>query len=136
MKMWKATYEDKLVFSFACIVLDEIQSHSPSHRLWESQVMTQGALYLADALKSNVGLKTLNVRENGIADEGLTAFMEAIKFNVTITELRLEDNPQFGDYPPLLEQIKTVLADPVRAAWASGEADTKPACEIPLEHRD
>eukprot|EP00048_Salpingoeca_helianthica_P009872 m.141690 g.141690 ORF g.141690 m.141690 type:complete len:67 (+) comp14966_c0_seq44:816-1016(+) len=33
----------------------------------------------------------------------------------------------------LYVEIKVLLTDPVRAAWAAGEADTKPAREIPVE---
>lgn len=35
----------------------------------------------------------------------------------------------------ILAEIAQLLADPVRAAWASGEADTKPAIGIAVAKR-
>jgi len=50
------------------------------------------AAALADTLRDNSTLKTLNLRKNSIGDDGIEALAEALKFNRTLISLDLREN--------------------------------------------
>eukprot|EP00965_Chrysotila_dentata_P037276 1240561-Pleurochrysis_carterae.AAC.3 len=52
----------------------------------------KGAKSLAEALKVNTRIKSLNLGDNWFADEGTQAVAEALKVNATLTSLNLSDN--------------------------------------------
>eukprot|EP00048_Salpingoeca_helianthica_P021482 m.12516 g.12516 ORF g.12516 m.12516 type:complete len:272 (-) comp6025_c0_seq1:24-839(-) len=121
--------------------------------------VTPAAVYaLVDALKVNRGLQTLILNRLAIDDAAAAAFADMLRVNTTLTtielcgtlitdvgaqaiceSLRVNFAIRYLDLPrsisaSLLQTIASLLDDPVREAWAAGEADTKPAREIPLEH--
>eukprot|EP00048_Salpingoeca_helianthica_P009414 m.135158 g.135158 ORF g.135158 m.135158 type:complete len:268 (-) comp14864_c2_seq4:160-963(-) len=126
----------------------------------QSNRIEEGVVELADALAVNSSLKTLGLMGVDIDEAGLTQIALALESNTTLKKIRMSHtvtglganailhmlacNCTLIDFSldwshvdaTVSAEIKRMLADPVRAAWASGEADTKPACEIPLEHRD
>jgi hypothetical protein len=53
---------------------------------------TEGGAALADALKVNSTLTTINLDRNSIGDEGYAALADALKVNSTLTTINLFDN--------------------------------------------
>jgi hypothetical protein len=56
----------------------------------------EGARALADALKTNTTISTLDLRDNDIGDQGARTLSDALKTNTTISTLDLSDN-DIGD---------------------------------------
>ncbi|KJE93876.1 TKL/IRAK protein kinase [Capsaspora owczarzaki ATCC 30864] len=61
-----------------------------------NQIGDAGTIAIADALKVNTTLTTVYLGENQIGDAGAQAIAEALKMNTTLTELGLHQN-QIGD---------------------------------------
>eukprot|EP00048_Salpingoeca_helianthica_P004508 m.77675 g.77675 ORF g.77675 m.77675 type:complete len:411 (+) comp13220_c0_seq2:947-2179(+) len=88
-----------------------------------------GAKALAEMLPVNTTLTDLIIWKTGLTDVGTRFLFEAAKLNVSLTKMDLD----FNDIQSSVKrEIQALLDDPVRAAWATGEADTKPAIGIPL----
>lgn len=58
--------------------------------------LRHGVTYVAQVLKRNRTLKTLNLSENKIDSHGLTAIAEALKYNSTLETLDMSHNPCCG----------------------------------------
>ncbi|GAA5987902.1 hypothetical protein JCM10908_007265 [Rhodotorula pacifica] len=58
--------------------------------------LRHGVTYVAQVLKRNRTLKTLNLSENKIDSHGLTAIAEALKYNTTLETLDMSHNPCCG----------------------------------------
>ncbi|GAA5885556.1 hypothetical protein JCM3774_002989 [Rhodotorula dairenensis] len=58
--------------------------------------LRHGVTYVAQVLKRNRTLKTLNLSENKIDSQGLTALAEALKYNTTLETLDMSHNPCCG----------------------------------------
>src|SRR3990167_4029868 len=57
--------------------------------LWATNMSPEGAKALAEALKTNASITTLNLSYNDICPEGAKALAEALKINTSITTLDL-----------------------------------------------
>jgi Ran GTPase-activating protein (RanGAP) involved in mRNA processing and transport len=56
-----------------------------------------GAAALAEALKRNQTLRTLDISKNGIGSAGAAALADALKMNTTLTTLDISSNYEIGD---------------------------------------
>ena len=64
--------------------------------LASNNIGDEGAKAIADALKSNTSLTTIDLRGNNIGDEGAKAIAEALKGNTSLTSINLSNN-NIGD---------------------------------------
>jgi Ran GTPase-activating protein (RanGAP) involved in mRNA processing and transport len=60
--------------------------------LWSNSIGAEGAIVLADALKENTGLQSLNLGSNSIGAEGAKALADALKVNTALQSLNLWSN--------------------------------------------
>eukprot|EP00048_Salpingoeca_helianthica_P009019 m.129352 g.129352 ORF g.129352 m.129352 type:complete len:332 (+) comp14753_c1_seq7:11-1006(+) len=102
--------------------------------LYSCELGDVGGQALAEALALNSSLNFLSIWHNDLSSISGEAFRKALTTNFSLQQLDLDLNGKIDS--SIRAEIKSLLSDPVRAAWASGEADTKPACEIPLEKRE
>eukprot|EP00048_Salpingoeca_helianthica_P013544 m.202932 g.202932 ORF g.202932 m.202932 type:complete len:385 (+) comp15516_c0_seq1:174-1328(+) len=93
-----------------------------------------GACALAAALHSNVALTSLELRDNAIDYRGAEALIAALEFNMFVKHIGLTGNHAIAS--DLVARLERLLDDAGRAAAAAGQADTKPACEMPRQHRE
>ena len=61
-------------------------------RTWRTKIGDEGSRALAEALKTNGALTTLDLMGNSIGDEGARALAEALKTNGALTTLNLQGN--------------------------------------------
>ena len=60
--------------------------------MFNNSIGNEGAVYLADALKVNTTLTSLNLSDNIIGKEGEAYLADALKVNTTLTSLNLYVN--------------------------------------------
>eukprot|EP00048_Salpingoeca_helianthica_P013444 m.200918 g.200918 ORF g.200918 m.200918 type:complete len:238 (+) comp15500_c1_seq16:2072-2785(+) len=128
-----------------------------------NKIEFEGVTALADALQFNGHLKILILHACELDDPSAIVIVEALAHNSTLVTLFLDSNPRItnrtGDAVVALlsvnificeihlrntsiseskqREIDKLIKDPAReGARGAIEADTKPAKEIPLEHRD
>ena len=66
--------------------------------LWRNNIGDDGAKAIAEALKVNPVLTSLDLRKNSICVDGAKAIAEALKVNPVLTELNLKYNStKMGD---------------------------------------
>ncbi|KAF9536937.1 hypothetical protein EC957_009341 [Mortierella hygrophila] len=76
--------------------------------LYHNSIGSDGAKALAEALKTNSALTTLNLHNSSIGDDGAKALAEALKTNSALTTLNLHNNSTGSDgAKALAEALKT-----------------------------
>lgn len=90
-----------------------IQSARKSEVSAVYDLMQSGAMQLAEALKGNATLKSLDIGGNNIGPEGIKVLLEALRGNNTLRSLEL-------GYNPIGEEGAKHLADVVKYDLAVG----------------
>ncbi|KAI9029521.1 kinase-like domain-containing protein [Hyaloraphidium curvatum] len=81
----------------------------------ENSIGVAGARAIAETLKWNSVLATLLLKNNSIGDEGARALLSSLELNPSLTRLDLANN---GISDALLEEIKKAVSDPGRKGRA------------------
>ena len=72
--------------------------------LSKNNIGSDGAIAIANALKTNTTLSTLVLSKNRIGDDGTEAIAEALEINKILTEIKLDGNL-------ISDEIKTKILD-------------------------
>ncbi|KAG0341474.1 hypothetical protein BG000_008974, partial [Podila horticola] len=87
---------------------------------WNNSIGDNGARALAKALKTNSTLTTLNLAGNSIGDIGALELSEALRTNSTLTTLELQNNPIGDGGARLLRQVSQAITSPTTSTHKSG----------------
>eukprot|EP00048_Salpingoeca_helianthica_P017711 m.238672 g.238672 ORF g.238672 m.238672 type:complete len:636 (-) comp21931_c0_seq1:22-1929(-) len=125
-------YNNQIGPDGACAFADALRVNSSLKTLilFYNKIGDVGACALAAALHDNATLSELDADQNDFGNEGARAFLQALKVNVNIAKLDMSYCGKVSK--DLLAEIAALVVSPARAAARDGEADTKPAREIPL----